>query len=81
MKNAVRPTFLKKFLKFAQIFKVFDNSPFSPKARSMAELCRRKRDLKLSAVFVTVRFRIVFSVYRRKSGVKLRVFGESAELN
>jgi hypothetical protein len=70
MQNAVRPTFVKKFLKFAQIFKVFDNSPFSPKAQSMAERCRQKRDVKLSAVFVTVRFWIVLSV-----------FGEKAESN
>jgi hypothetical protein len=60
MQNTVQPTFPKKFLKFAQIFKVFDNSPFSPKARSMAECCRRKSDVKLSAVFITVRFWIVF---------------------
>jgi hypothetical protein len=36
----------------------------------MAERCRRKCDVKLSAVFVTVRFRIVLSV-----------FGEKAESN
>jgi hypothetical protein len=55
--------FRKKFLKFAQIFKGSDNSPFSPKARSMAERCCRKLNVKLSAVFVTVRgFRIVLSV-------------------
>ncbi len=56
-----------KFIKFTQIFKVFDNSPFSPKARSMAERCRRKRDVKLSAVFITVRFRIVLSVFGEKA--------------
>jgi hypothetical protein len=36
----------------------------------MAERCRQKRDIKLSAVFVTVRFLIVLSV-----------FGEKAESN
>jgi hypothetical protein len=49
---------------------VFDHLPFSPKARSMAECCRRKHGVKFSAVFVTVRFRIVLSV-----------FGEKAESN
>ncbi len=62
--------FSKKFLKIAQILKLFVNSPFSPKAQSMAERCRRKRDVKLSAVFVTVRFQIILSV-----------FGEKAESN
>jgi hypothetical protein len=66
MQNAVWPTFSKKFLKFAQIFKVFNNSPFLPKVRSMAKRCRRKRDVKLSAVFVTVHFRIVLSVFGEK---------------
>ncbi len=64
----------------AQIFKVFDNSPFSPKARSMSERCHRKRDVKLSAVLVTVRFRIVLSVFgENKRGVKLIGAGENAE--
>ncbi len=67
----------KKFLKFAQIFKVFDNFPFSPKARSMAERCRRKRDVKLSAVFVTVRFRNVLSAFGEEA--EFFVFGEYAE--
>ena len=70
MQNAVQLTFSKIFFKFAQIFEVFDHSPFSPKARSMAERYHQKRDVKLSAVFVTVRFRIV-----------LIVFGEKAESN
>jgi hypothetical protein len=62
---------LKTLLELAQIFKVFNNSPLSPKAQSMAKRCRRKRDVKLSAVFVlTVRFQIVLSV-----------FGEKAESN
>jgi hypothetical protein len=43
------------------------NSLFSPKARSMAERCRRKRDVKLSAFFVTVSFRIVLSVLGEKA--------------
>ncbi len=76
-----KPTFSKTFLKFAQILKVFDNSLFSPKARSMAERCRQKCDIKLSAVFVTGRFRIVLSIFGKKSGVKLRDFGKTAELN
>jgi hypothetical protein len=57
---------LKNFLKFTQIFKVFDNSTFSPKARSMAERCRQKRGVKLSAVFVTVHFQIVLGVFGEK---------------
>jgi hypothetical protein len=69
-KNAVQPTFSKTFLKFAQIFEVFYNSPFSPKAQSMADCCRRKHGVKFSAVFLTVRFWIVLSV-----------FGEKAESN
>ncbi len=42
----------------------------------MAERCRQKRNVQLSAVFVTVRFWIVF-----RCGVKLIVVGENAELN
>jgi hypothetical protein len=49
------------------MFKLFDNSPFSPKARSMAEHCRQKRDIKPSAVFITVRFRIILSVFDKKA--------------
>jgi hypothetical protein len=60
----------KIFFKFAQIFEVFDHSPFSPKARSMAERCRQKRGVTFSAVFATVRFRIILSI-----------FGEKAESN
>ncbi len=41
-----------------------------PKARSMAERCRQKPGVKFSAVFVTVRFQNVLSV-----------FGEKAESN
>jgi hypothetical protein len=67
IQNAVQPKFSKTFLKFAQIFKVFDHSPFSPKARGMAERCCRKRGVKSSAVFVTVRFRIVWSVLGEKA--------------
>jgi hypothetical protein len=70
MQIAVETAFSKIFFKFAQIFEIFDHSPFSPKARSMAERCRRKRGVKFSVVFVTVRFRIVLSV-----------FGEKAESN
>ncbi len=55
------------FFKFAQICEVFDHSPFSPKARSMAERCLRIRGVKFSAVFVTVRFRIVLSVFGEKA--------------
>ncbi len=62
--------FRKNSLKFTQIFKVCDNSPFSPKARSMAECCRQKCNVKLSGVFVSVCFRSVLSV-----------FGEKAESN
>ncbi len=56
----------------------------------MAERCCRKRNIKLSAVFVTLHFRIVYSVFGekaesnfdpRKRGVKLIVVGEHAELN
>jgi hypothetical protein len=79
--KSVQPTFLKIFFKFAQIFEVFDHSPFSPKARSMAERCHRKRRVKFSIVFVTVRFFYRFERFRQKSGVKLCVFGKSAELN
>jgi hypothetical protein len=46
----------------------------------MAELCRRKRGVKFSAVFVTV-FLDRFERFRQKSGVKLRVFGQRTELN
>jgi hypothetical protein len=59
--------FSKIFLKFAQIFKVFDHSPFSPKARSLAERCCRKCGVKFSIVFVTVHFRIVLSVFGKKA--------------
>ncbi len=56
----------------------------------MAERCRQKRGVKFSAVFVTVRFWIVLSVFgekaeshtlrfRQKRGVKLIVVGENAE--
>jgi hypothetical protein len=74
-----------------EIFRVcyFDHSLFSPKARSMADRCRQKRGVKFSAVFATVRFRIVLSVFgekavqtsrfRQKSGVKLIVVSENAE--
>ncbi len=54
--------------------KFFYHSPISPKARSIAERCRRKRRVKFSVVFVTVRF-------QRKRGVKLIVVGENGELN
>jgi hypothetical protein len=57
----------------------------------MVECCRRKRGVKLSVVFVTVRFRIIFSVLgekakstlrlRQKRGVKLIVVSENAEEN
>jgi hypothetical protein len=67
MENAVEPAFSKIFFKFAQIFDIFDHSPFSPNARSMAECCRRKQGVKFSIVFVTVRFRIVFSVFSEKA--------------
>jgi hypothetical protein len=63
MQKAEQPAFSKIFFKFAQIFEVFDHSSFSPKARSMAERCRRKRGVEFSAVFLTARFRIVFSVF------------------
>jgi hypothetical protein len=46
----------------------------------MAERCRQKRDVKLSIVFVTA-FSDRFERFQRKSGVNLRVFGESEELN
>jgi hypothetical protein len=62
MQNTVQPTFSKIF-KFAQIFEIFDHSLFLPKARSLTELCRRKRGVKFSVVFVTVSFQIVLSVY------------------
>jgi hypothetical protein len=68
--NAVQPTFLKIFFKFAQIFKIFNHATFFPKAQSMAERCCRERGVKFSVVFVTVRFQIVLSV-----------FGEEAESN
>jgi hypothetical protein len=55
----------------------------------MAERCCRKREVKLSAVFVTVRFLIISSVFGenqsqtahfwRKREVKLIVVGENAE--
>jgi hypothetical protein len=73
--------FSKIFYKFAQIFEVFDYSPFSPKAQSMADHFRRKRGVKFSAVFATVRFRIVLSVFGEKAESNFAVFGESAELN
>ncbi len=66
-KNAVQPTFSKIFLKFTQIFKVFEHSPLLPKAPSMAERCCRKRGVKFSAVFVTVRFQVNFSVFSGKA--------------
>jgi hypothetical protein len=46
--------------------KFFDNSPILPKARRIAERCRRKRRVKFSVVFVTVRFRIVLSDFSEK---------------
>jgi hypothetical protein len=67
MQNAVEPAFSKIFFKFAQIFEIFYHSPFSPKARSMAERCRRKRGVKFRVVFITVRFRIVLSVFGKKA--------------
>jgi hypothetical protein len=55
----------------------------------MAERCRQKRDVKYSAVFVTVHFWIILSVFGKKAesncaflakrGVKLIVVGENAE--
>jgi hypothetical protein len=55
----------------------------------MAERCRRKQRVKFSAVFVTVRFWIVLSVFGEKAesnfafwqkrGVKLIVVGENAK--
>ncbi len=45
----------------------------------MAERCRQKRDVKLSAVFVTG-FSDRFEGFWQKSRVKLYVFGESMEL-
>jgi hypothetical protein len=89
MQNAVKSAFSKIFFKFTQIFEIFDHSPFSPKARSMAERCHRKRGVKFSAAFVTVRFWILLSVFsekqsqtscfRQKRGVKLIVVGENVE--
>jgi hypothetical protein len=70
IQNTVQPTFSKIFFKFAQIFEDFDHLPFSPKAQSMAERCRQKCGVKFSAVFATVHFRIVVSI-----------FGEKAESN
>jgi hypothetical protein len=67
MQNAVEPAFSKIFFKFAKIFEIFNHSLFSPKARSMAERCRRKRGVKFSVVFVTVRFRIALSVVGEKA--------------
>ncbi len=64
--NAVQSTSLKIFFKFVQIFEIFYHSPISPKARSITELCRRKRGVKFSVVFVTVRFQIVLSVFGEK---------------
>ncbi len=58
--------FLKIFFKFAQIIEVFDHSPFSLKARSMAEHCRPKHGIKFSVIFLTVRFRIVLSIFGEK---------------
>jgi hypothetical protein len=63
-------TFSNIFFKFAQIFDIFDHSPFLPKARSTPERCGRKREVKFSVIFVTVRFRIASSI-----------LGENAESN
>jgi hypothetical protein len=81
MQKAVEPAFSKIFFKLAQIFKIFYHSPLLPKARSMAERCRRKRGVKFSIVFVALFFWIVLSVFSKKPESKLRVFGKSAELN
>ncbi len=68
-----------------QIFKVFDNSPFLPEARSTAEHCGQKRDVKLSALFVAVRFWIVLNVFGEKAesnfafSAKAQSCGENAE--
>jgi hypothetical protein len=67
MQNTVQPTFLKILFTFTQIFKVFDHSPFSPKAQSMAERCHRKRRAKFSSVFVTVLLQIVLSIFGKKA--------------
>jgi hypothetical protein len=68
---------LKIFFKFAQIFEIFDQSSFSPKAQRITEHCHQKHGVKFSVVLVTVRFLDRW----QKSGVKHRVFGKSAELN
>jgi hypothetical protein len=64
------------------MFEVSDHSSFLPKPRSMAERCRRKRGVKFNVVFVTVRFRIVLSVFDEKVESNLTFSGKkSAELN
>jgi hypothetical protein len=52
---------------FAQIFKSFYHLTLSPKACSIAERCRRKREVKLSIVFETARFRIVPCVFNENA--------------
>jgi hypothetical protein len=54
-------------LKIRPDIQIFLSLPVLPKARSMAELCRQKRGVKFSIVFVTVRFWIVLTVFGEKA--------------
>ncbi len=80
-----------RIFKFTQIFEIFNHSPISMKEQSINKCCCQKRGVKLSIVFVTVRFRIVLSIFGEKGesnfafsakgGVKLIVVGKNKELN
>ncbi len=64
--KALQPSYSKIFFKFTQIFEIFNHSPFSLKARSMVKCCHWKHGVKVSIVFVIVRFWIVLSIFGKK---------------
>jgi hypothetical protein len=77
--HSITSIFQKYFSKSSRYSKVSISVRFSPKVLSKAERCFRKREVKLSIVFETVRFWIMLCVFS-KNGVKLSVFGKNAEL-
>ncbi len=72
---------LKFFFEFAKIFTSIDHSPLSPKARSIAERCHRKRKVKFSIVLEMALFQVISCIFSENAGWILGFLAKTPSYN